>query len=161
MVTLDNKRHQHYKEVFFIKAFQEFFHQFLLLSRPFEHHLNNELGKHGLYRAQWSILYYIANNDSATLVELAHYQRIEKPTVTRTVTRLEEQGYLEHIPGKDRREKRMQLTAHGKKVYAEVRVTIDQFEKEILSHIPEEDQLAGIEMMKTIRMNLISRENSK
>ena len=147
--------------MFSIKDFQEFFHQFLLLSRPFEHHLNIELGKHGLYRAQWSILYYIANNESATLVELAHYQRIEKPTVTRTITRLEEQGYLEHIPGKDRREKRMQLTEYGKKVYQEVRTTVDRFEQEILNNVPGEDRLAGIEMMKAIRTNLISRENSK
>lgn len=141
-----------------IKAFQEFFHQFLLLSRPFEHQLNNELGKHGLYRAQWSILYYLANNGTATLVELAAYQRIEKPTVTRTVARLEELEYIGHIPGKDRREKRIQLTEHGKNVYKEVRQTVDKFEQEILEGIPEKEQLAAIEVMKAIRKNLIDKE---
>lgn len=144
--------------MFRIKAFQEFFHQFLLLSRPFEHQLNLELGKHGLYRAQWSLLYYLANNGSATLVELANYQRTEKPTVTRTVAKLEELGYLEHIPGKDRREKRMQLTEYGKTIYLEVRKTVDDFEQEILKGVSEKDQLESIQVMKEIRKNLIQKE---
>ena len=117
-----------------------------------------ELGKHGLYRAQWSLLYYLANNGSATLVELANYQRTEKPTVTRTVAKLEELGYLEHIPGKDRREKRMQLTEYGKTIYLEVRKTVDDFEQEILKGVSEKDQLESIQVMKEIRKNLIQKE---
>lgn len=141
--------------MFKIKTYQRFFQQLLLLYRPFENHLNLQLGKHDLYRAQWSILYYLSNNDSATLVELSHYQSVEKPTITRTVSRLEELGYVEHIPGKDRREKRMQLTEHGKKVYKDVRVTIDQFEQDILTGISEVEQLEAIRVMEGIRNNLI------
>ncbi|WP_311195592.1 MarR family transcriptional regulator [Planococcus sp. 107-1] len=129
--------------------------------RPFESQLNQELGKHGLHRAQWTILYYLVNEGPSTLVELAHYQRVEKPTMTRTVSRLEELGYVDHIPGKDRREKRMQLTAEGTKVYKKVRVTIDKFEQEILEGIPEDTQQLIIESMKAIRMNLINKESAK
>jgi MarR family transcriptional regulator, transcriptional regulator for hemolysin len=82
-------------------------------------------------RAQWTILYYLFNFGSATLVELSNYQSVEKPTVTRTINRLEELGYVEHVPSKDKREKRMQLTELGRKVYFEVRVTINQFEQDI------------------------------
>ncbi|GKW46072.1 MarR family transcriptional regulator [Planococcus sp. NCCP-2050] len=129
--------------------------------RPFESQLNQELGKHGLHRAQWTILYYLVNEGPSTLVELAHYQRVEKPTMTRTVSRLEELGYVEHLPGKDRREKRMQLTAEGTKVYKKVRITIDKFEQEILEGIPEDTQQLIIESMKAIRMNLINKESTK
>lgn len=129
--------------------------------RPFESQLNQELGKHGLHRAQWTILYYLVNEGPATLVELAHYQRVEKPTMTRTVSRLEELGYVEHFPGKDRREKRMQLTAEGAKVYEKVRLTVDAFEQEILNGIPEETQQLIIDSMKTIRTNLIHKESEK
>lgn len=129
--------------------------------RPFESQLNQELGKHGLHRAQWTILYYLVNEGSATLVELAHYQRVEKPTMTRTVSRLEELGYVEHFPGKDRREKRMQLTAEGAKVYEKVRLTVDAFEQEILNGIPEETQQLIIDSMKMIRTNLIHKESVK
>lgn len=133
----------------------------MLMYRPFESQLNQELGKHGLHRAQWTILHYLVNEGPSTLVELAHYQRVEKPTMTRTVSRLEELGYVDHLPGKDRREKRMQLTAEGTKVYKKVRVTIDKFEQEILEGIPEDTQQLIIESMKAIRMNLINKESVK
>ncbi|WP_454862035.1 MarR family winged helix-turn-helix transcriptional regulator [Peribacillus frigoritolerans] len=138
-----------------MKTFQKFFQQLLLLYRPFENNLNIQLNKHDLHRAQWSILYYLNNFGSATLVELANYQSVEKPTITRTIARLEELGYVEHMPSKDKREKRMRLTELGKKVYSEVRVTIDQYEQEILKGITEEEQLAAIRIMGEIRNNII------
>ncbi|MCY9141052.1 MarR family winged helix-turn-helix transcriptional regulator [Peribacillus frigoritolerans] len=138
-----------------MKTFQKFFQQLLLLYRPFENNLNIQLNKHDLHRAQWSILYYLNNYGSATLVELANYQSVEKPTITRTIARLEELGYVEHVPSKDKREKRMRLTELGKKVYSEVRVTIDQYEQEILNGITEEEQLAAIRIMGEIRNNII------
>jgi len=141
--------------VFLIKTFQKFFQQLLLLYRPFENNLNIQLNKHDLHRAQWSILHFLINNGSATLVELANYQSVEKPTITRTISRLEELGYVEHVPSKDRRERRMRLTELGKKIYSEVRVTIDQYEQDILQGITEEEQLAAIRIMGEIRNNII------
>lgn len=140
--------------MFPIKTYQKFFQQLLLLYRPFENRLNIELAKHDLYRAQWSVLHYLSNYGTATLVELADYQSVEKPTVTRTISRLEELGYVEHVPGKDKREKRMQLTDTGRKVYGDVRVTIDEYEQEILKGISEEEQLEVIRIMGDIRNNI-------
>lgn len=125
--------------------------------RPFENRLNVELSKHNLFRAQWSILYYLFNEGSATLVELSTYLGVEKPTVTRTINKLEEMGYLEAVPTKDKREKRMQLTENGQKIYHVVRVAIDEFELEILEGISEEEQLDGIRLMKEIRKNLMQQ----
>jgi MarR family transcriptional regulator, transcriptional regulator for hemolysin len=144
-------------EVFAIKTFQKFFHQLLMLYRPFENKLNQLLAQHQLQRAQWTILYYISNFGSATLVELSHYQGVEKPTVTRTITRLEELGFVEQVPSKDRREKRMQLTELGHKVYSEVRLTIDEFEQRILKGFTEEEQLKAITIMEGIRSNLMEQ----
>ncbi|WP_026582282.1 MarR family winged helix-turn-helix transcriptional regulator [Bacillus sp. J33] len=140
-----------------MKTFQKFFHHLVLLYRPFENRLNAELSKHNLYRAQWSILYYLFNQGSATLVELSNYLGVEKPTITRTIYKLEEMGYLESVPTKDKREKRMQLTGNGKKIYLEVRKTIDEFEQEILKGVSEEEQLEGIRLMCEIRNNLIQQ----
>ncbi len=138
-----------------IKTANNFFQQLLLLLRPFENKLNIHLAEHQLYRAQWTIMYYLANNGTATLVELAHYMFVEKPTVTRTINRLEELGYVEHVPGKDKREKRMQLSEVGIQVYNDVRVTIDQYEQEILKGISEEEQNEAIRIMGEIRNNII------
>ncbi len=125
-----------------------------MLYRPFENRLNIHLAEHRLYRAHWSILYYLANNGTATLVELSHYMSVEKPTVTRTMNRLEELGYVEYVPGKDKREKRMKLSVAGQKVYKEVRVTIDQYEEEILKGITEQEQIETIRIMGEIRDNI-------
>ncbi|MEH7117283.1 MarR family transcriptional regulator [Neobacillus vireti] len=137
-----------------MKTSQKFFHQLLMMYRPFENRLNVHLAEHQLYRAQWTILYYLAHNGTATLVELSHYMSVEKPTVTRTINRLEELGYVEHVPGKDKREKRMQLSAAGQEVYKDVRVTIDKYEQEILEGITEQEQIEAIRIMGEIRNNI-------
>jgi MarR family transcriptional regulator, transcriptional regulator for hemolysin len=138
-----------------LKSAQRFFHQLILLYRPFENQLNMLLNEHQLHRAQWTILYYLYNTGEATNVEISQYQSVEKPTVTRAVSRLEELGYIERAPGKDKREKRMRLTEHGVKIYKEIRITIDQFEEEILKGISEEEQMEAIKMMDVIRNNII------
>lgn len=127
----------------------------MLLYRPFENQLNVLLAKHQIQRAQWTILYYLFNFGSATLVEISNYQAVEKPTVTRTINRLEELGFVEHVPSKDKREKKMQLTELGRKVYSEVRVEIDRFEQDILTGISEHEQLDAIRIMKAIRNNIM------
>ncbi|MFS0612739.1 MarR family winged helix-turn-helix transcriptional regulator [Lederbergia ruris] len=142
-------------EVIPIQSGQKFFHQLMMLYRPFENQLNVELNKHKLHRAQWTILYYLYNFGSATLVEIANYQGVEKPTITRTFSRLEELGYVEQLAGKDKREKRMQLTILGRTVYEQVRVTIDQFEEECLKGISEEEQQKIIQIMEKVRSNLM------
>ncbi|MED4202920.1 MarR family winged helix-turn-helix transcriptional regulator [Neobacillus mesonae] len=134
---------------------RKFFHQLLMLYRPFERRLNIELGKHELHRAQWTIIYYLENFGSATLVELSNYQGVEKPTITRTVSQLEKLGYVAHVPGEDKREKRMQLTDAGKQLYQTVRVTVDEYEEEILQGISEEELKTTITMMEEIRKNII------
>jgi DNA-binding MarR family transcriptional regulator len=140
-----------------IKTFQKFFHQLIILYRPLENRLNVLLAKHQIQRAQWTVLYYLANFGSATLVELSQYQSVEKPTVTRTVNRLEELGLIEQVPSEDKREKRIQLTGLGKQVYAEVRITIDRFEQDILQGISESEQLEAIRIMNAIRNNLLEQ----
>ncbi|TLS35395.1 MarR family winged helix-turn-helix transcriptional regulator [Pseudalkalibacillus caeni] len=128
-----------------------------MLYRPFENRLNIQLSKHNLHRAQWTIVYYLANFGSATLIELANYQGVEKPTITRTINSLEELGYVDHVPGKDKREKRMELTESGSELYKTVRRTIDQYEKEILEGISEEEQQETIRIMGEIRNNILKR----
>ena len=143
-----------------MKPSQEFFQQFMLLYRSFEHHLNDVLGNFGLYRAQWSILHYLANNGSATLVELAQYLRVEKPTITRTINRWEKIGYLSLVPGKDRREKRVEMSEAGAALYIEVRKAVDLLEEDILSGIPEAQQQQTTSIMKGIRHQLTSKEHT-
>ncbi|WP_373894129.1 MarR family winged helix-turn-helix transcriptional regulator [Virgibacillus sp. CBA3643] len=137
-----------------IKSTQKFFHQLITLYRPFENQLNIELNKHNLHRAQWTILYYLYNFGEATNIEISHYQGVEKPTITRTLASLEKLGYVNQVKGKDKREKRMQLTETGRNIYEHVRVTVDELEADILQGISEAEQLETIRIMETMRSNI-------
>lgn len=141
-----------------MKIYQEFFYQFMLVYRPFENQLNAILSRHQIQRAQWTVLFYLAKFESVTLVELSHYLGVEKPTTTRTVQRLQEQGYVEQMTSLDKREKRMRLTTSGEKVYHDIRLFVDQFEQEILQGIKEEELTGSIDVLKQIRTNLLKGE---
>lgn len=136
-------------------ATHELFHRLITLYRPFEINLNAQLNTHNLHRAQWTVLYYLYNIGPATLVEISHYQGVEKPTITRTFASLEKLGYVERVQGKDKREKRMRLTETGKNIYEQVRITIDQYERNILEGISEEEQQNMMHIMERMRNNIL------
>jgi len=138
-----------------MKTEQIFFHQLIMLYRPFEHRLNEILNENNLYRAQWTILFYLYHHGPATSVMIAQYLSVEKPTVARTFKGLTVEGYVQPIVGKDRREKLMQLTDLGKETYENVRISMDEFEQSILGDIATTELETMINTMKKIRKNII------
>ncbi|MFB7637430.1 MarR family winged helix-turn-helix transcriptional regulator [Peribacillus butanolivorans] len=117
-----------------------FFHQNLQFSRSFTKKLNEQLAKVNLFHSQWLIIYYLNEYGCSTLVEISNYLDVEKPTVTRTVNRLEERKLIEQIPGKDKRERRIQLTESGERTYQEAKKVVEEFELQLMSGLAEEDR---------------------
>lgn len=138
-------------------AHRHFFHKYFTLYRPFVNELNRMLEDYNLYYAQWSIMYYLDVYQSMTLVELSKMLYVEKPTVTRTVNALIKLDYVEQIPVRDKREKRIQLSKSGVHVVQEVRKVFDQYEQEIMTGISNEDQATVIRVMETVRDNIIRK----
>lgn len=138
-------------------AHRHFFHKYFTLYRPFVNELNRMLEDYNLYYAQWSIMYYLDVYQSMTLVELSKMLYVEKPTVTRTVNALIKLDYVEQIPVRDKREKRIQLSKSGVRVVQEVRKVFDQYEQEIMTGISNEDQATVIRVMETVRDNIIRK----
>ncbi|KOP65963.1 MarR family transcriptional regulator [Bacillus sp. FJAT-18019] len=138
-------------------AHRHFFHKYFTLYRPFVNELNRMLEDYNLYYAQWSIMYYLDVYQSMTLVELSKMLYVEKPTVTRTVNALIKLDYVEQIPVRDKREKRIQLSKTGVHVVQEVRKVFDQYEQEIMTGISNEDQATVIRVMETVRDNIIRK----
>lgn len=120
--------------------YNEFFHHYLQVSRSFTKKLNEQLSQINMYHAQWTVIYYLYNSETATLVEISNYFNVEKPTITRTVNRLEELGFVEQIPGKDKRERRIQLTDLGIHMYEEGKKIVDEFERNLMKDIPKADR---------------------
>ncbi|MGX9133963.1 MarR family winged helix-turn-helix transcriptional regulator [Rummeliibacillus sp. JY-2-4R] len=134
---------------------QNFFHHFLLLYRPLNNALNKKLEEYNLFTSQWSILFYINKYENITLVEIAKHLYVERPTITRAVLKLEELQYIEQIAGNNRREKRIQLTSLGQKVYNDIRETMDSYQHRVLSGVSDEDLKKMIQLMASIRSNIV------
>ena len=100
---------------------------------------NEQLVRIGLYHSQWVIVYYLKQFGPSTLVEISHYIDVEKPTISRTVDRLEKSQLIEKVPSKDRRTKIIQLTEKGNQVYMEAKKVVDEFENKLIEGIPEGD----------------------
>ncbi|BBP92812.1 hypothetical protein BsIDN1_64300 [Bacillus safensis] len=58
---------------------------------------------------------------------------VEAPTITRTVTRLEANGWVKRVQGKDKRENLIVMTDDAKARFEEIKRTMEQFEEECLS----------------------------
>ncbi|RPJ94437.1 MarR family transcriptional regulator [Rummeliibacillus sp. TYF005] len=132
-----------------------FFHNFLLLYRPLNNVLNKKLEEYNLFTSQWSILFYINKYENITLVEIAKHLYVERPTITRAVLKLEELDYIEQIHGNNRREKRIQLTPLGQNVYNDIRNSLDTYQRHVLSGISDEEMKKMIQLMETIRNNIV------
>ncbi len=137
---------------------QGFFQRYLLLYRPLISQLNELLGEYELSYSLWQIMLYVKNNGPSTLVEISIYYDVEKPTITRTVHRLEEKLVVKVIPGKDRREKIIQLTEFGEELYLICRQKITEMEYKVMRNIPENEQTAAFQILPKIRKNIINQE---
>ena len=105
-----------------------YFRRFLRLYRPLITNLNELLASYNLSYSLWQVIFYVKNFGPSTLVEISSYYNVEKPTITRRVHRLEELQMVSQIPGKDRREKIIQLTEIGEEIYQICRVKITEME---------------------------------
>ena len=131
-----------------------FFHEQLQFTRSFKKKLNEKLAEAGLFHSQWLVLYTINKQQSVTHVEISDYLDVEKPTVSRTVKRLEEQDLVETIPSEDKREKRLQLTEKGLERYKEGHEIVTHFEKELSMDISEADAENTLSTIKKLNEKL-------
>ena len=75
---------------------------------------------------------------------------MEAPTVTRTVSRLEELGWLKTYEGKDRREKIVRLSEEAVAKFPVIEASIIQFENEFLKGLSSEEQAILMGLLKKL-----------
>ena len=138
-----------------------FFQRYLSLYRSLITRLNELLGTYDLSYSLWQVIYYIKNNGPSTLVDISNQYNVEKPTITRRVHRLEELQMVKQIPGKDRREKVIQLTEIGEQIYRECRTKITTLEISVMKGIAEEEQKIAFHILPKIQENILNCEGNK
>lgn len=125
-------------------------HEIFQKTRLLSKELNNALKEHDLFASQWTVLYCVYQHGEMTLTDIWKYLNVEAPTITRTVKRLEELGWLKTYPGKDRREKIVQLSEEAKSRLPAIESTIERFEQEALEKLNEKEQAHLMELLKKL-----------
>lgn len=114
-------------------------HRVNQLARLFMKRFNEDLVNTGLFSSQWSFILYLYEKGSSTQKELGEYLSIEPPTVTRTLTRLEEAGWVIKEEGSDRRERKVSLSPHAHEQFSHWNQISDQLEIAALTSIDKDD----------------------
>ncbi|MBN6206676.1 winged helix DNA-binding protein [Ralstonia pickettii] len=138
-----------------------FFRRYVSLYRPLINKLNELLNEHGLSYSLWQVIFYLNENGLSTLVDVANYYNVEKPSITRRVHRLEEMQIVKAIPSEDRREKIIQLTDSGKEIYQICRKKITDLEKNAMEDISMNEQQTIYDVFPKIKENLLLRKDNK
>ena len=133
---------------------QQFFNEFRLMYRPFTNQLNKQLEQYQLYSSQWAVLRFLNDKGRHSLVEIANFMSIEKPSVTRLVQKLVELGYVETVAGKDKREKVVQLTILGENIVLEIQEHIKPFLEKALAGVSKQDIETATRVLANISMNI-------
>ncbi|MBT2699480.1 MULTISPECIES: MarR family winged helix-turn-helix transcriptional regulator [Bacillaceae] len=133
----------------------ELFHTLHQLSRHLTNTLNEALKPLGLYGSQWSVIFVLKTKGSLSQKELCDYLFVEAPPMTRTIQRLVKQGYVRQVPGKDKREKLIQLTDVALKMFPEWERRVFETNQSILKHFPETSQEELLNLQKSWLQQLL------
>ena len=126
-------------------------HDLFQSSRYLSYKANLTLKQHGLYSSQWSVLYCVQKHNEMTLTQIWKYLNVEAPTITRTVNRLADLGWLEISSGRDRREKVVKLTSEASKNFPVIQKSMSDFEDSVVSNLSPEEQNTLMELLKKIK----------
>ena len=109
----------------------------------------------GLTRAQWRVLAHLSRNEGIKQAGLADILEIKPITLARIVDRLSSDGWVERrADPKDKRAKRLFLTAKARPMLAELRLVALEVRKEALFGLGEKEQDGLIEQLRKVKNNL-------
>lgn len=128
----------------------ELFHLLQQKSRFIKKLLNTQLTEYDLYMAQWSIIYCLKKFGAMTQREILMYLHVEAPTLTRTIGRMEDNGWIIRREGLDKRERVIQLTQTAQENFPLIKEKIGMKETELLRHFSEEDKQQLYDLLQKI-----------
>lgn len=97
----------------------------------------------GLSETQLAALATLERHDRMTPGELADYEKVQPPSMTRVIAALEERGLVRRAPhGSDRRQVVLSVTAQGRSVVRETRQLREAWLARRLSELTPEERAA-------------------
>jgi DNA-binding MarR family transcriptional regulator len=117
--------------------------------------LTQGLRESGLRVPEWRALAALYARQKCTMSELADLATIDRTTLTRTVDRLQDAGWLSRLAdSEDMRVTRLALTTSGKKLFEKVWPTVARLNDLALAGVSKADVLALQRILERMRTNL-------
>jgi MarR family transcriptional regulator for hemolysin len=113
--------------------------------------------RRGMTRAQWVILSWLERQSGISQSDLAGLVEVEPITVCRLIDRLEARGLVERrADPKDRRVRRLHLTAKAKPILDEIHAYRDELRQAVTEGITDAALKSQIETLLRMKSNLCS-----
>lgn len=118
---------------------QRFGHRINILGRLLSKRLNEMIAHTGLTNSQWPIIVRLLLHMELTQAELCEQLSIEASTVSKTLQRMEQMGWILRQDGVDKREKKVRLTEKASRFLPVWFEETYALENMVLKGIPTED----------------------
>ncbi|HZG14219.1 MAG TPA: MarR family transcriptional regulator [Candidatus Bathyarchaeia archaeon] len=129
-------------------------HRINQTARIFTKKFNEKLFDLGIFSSQLAIISFLYRNGSSSQVEISNYLNVEAPTITRTLARLEELGWVVRTEGKNKRERKVSLTPEAQELFPTWQKAAFEVDAVAIDNISEEDLAVFDRVLKQIFDNL-------
>ncbi|TKT77607.1 MarR family transcriptional regulator [Aquamicrobium sp. LC103] len=117
--------------------------------------LASKLLAHGFYAGQDQIMISLDQEDGQTPGQLAARIGVRPPTVTKTINRLQTQGFVEkRASDSDARQAHVYLTETGRGAIRSIEKSLRKTEKQALKGLDKKDQKALLKLLARVEANL-------
>lgn len=138
-------------------AFQDSTHGIFLQIMRLEGAILHKLADNfGLYPGQFHLLMFLQENNGGSQKEIADISCVSKPTITVTLSGMEQQGLIKkEKDSNDRRITRIYLTTKGRDIAQNISAMHDNLNQEFFRNFSQEEQLLLRRFLLQIRDNLM------
>lgn len=120
--------------------------------------INEVLEAYQLNYSLWQVIYLIHEHQCITSIDLSKILKVSKPSIAKRIQVILQLNIIEPVKSLDKREKKIQLTAHGYSVFSDCSKMIDVAEQDLLSNFQIKDLQQTFETLEQILQKL---ENNK
>lgn len=116
--------------------------------------INEVLEAYQLNYSLWQVIYLIHEHQCITSIDLSKILKVSKPSIAKRIQVILQLNIIEPVKSLDKREKKIQLTAHGYSVFSDCSKMIDVAEQDLLSNFQINDLQQTFETLEQILQKL-------
>lgn len=123
--------------------------------------INEVLEAYQLNYSLWQVIYLIHEHQCITSIDLSKILKVSKPSIAKRIQVLLQLNIIEPVKSLDKREKKLQLTAHGYSVFSDCSKMIDVAEQDLLSNFQINDLQQTFETLEQILQKLETNKSGE